>query len=59
MKFTYHYLAAASGGSIDWTRGVANITYSIALELPPGQTGVDSSYGFTLPVIKFSIISLL
>ncbi len=40
---------SAAGGSFDWTKGVAGIKYSIALELRPGQTGPDSVYGFTLP----------
>jgi len=42
-------LYVASGGSDDWAYGTAKIKYSHCLELRPGQTGTDSSYGFTLP----------
>jgi len=42
-------LYEASGGSFDWTKSIAGIKYSICLELRPGQSGVDSQYGFVLP----------
>jgi len=42
-------LYIASGGSEDWTYGVAGIKYSFCLELRPGQTGTDANFGFTLP----------
>jgi len=42
-------LYIASGGSEDWAYGTAGIKYSYCLELRPGQTGVDASFGFTLP----------
>lgn len=51
--FTYgssaQILYLASGGSDDWAAGEAGIKYSFCLELRPGQTGVDSNYGFALP----------
>lgn len=51
--FTYgssaQILYIASGGSDDWAVGVAGIKYSFCLELRPGQTGIDSNYGFALP----------
>jgi len=40
---------ASAGGLMDWARGVANVPWPFALELRPGQTGVDSQHGFTLP----------
>ena len=40
-----YYKGAAAGGSIDWTKGVAGIEYSFALELSPSQDGIDSFYG--------------
>jgi len=43
-------LNPGAGGSFDWTKGVAGIKHSYCLELSPGQTGVDSQYGFVLPV---------
>jgi hypothetical protein len=42
-------LYVASGGSEDWAYGVAKVPYTYCLELRPGQTGVDSTYGFALP----------
>jgi carboxypeptidase A2 len=38
-----------SGASEDWAYGVAQVPYTYCLELRPGQTGVDSNYGFALP----------
>lgn len=43
-------LYAAAGGSDDWAKGVAGIKYAHCLELRPASTGVDSSFGFQLPV---------
>jgi len=43
-------LYISSGATDDWAKGVAGIKYSYCLELPPGQTGPDSQYGFQLPV---------
>jgi len=43
-------LYISSGATDDWAKGVANIKYSYCLELPPGQSGPDSQYGFQLPV---------
>lgn len=40
---------AAAGGSFDWTYAVADIKYSIALELRPGQGEQDYNFGFALP----------
>jgi hypothetical protein len=40
---------AAAGSSGDWAKAIANIKYSVSLELRPAQTGSDSKYGFTLP----------
>jgi hypothetical protein len=45
----YLILDINSGPSDDWARGAAGIQHSYTLELAPGQTGVDSNYGFTLP----------
>ncbi|RNA22669.1 carboxypeptidase A1-like [Brachionus plicatilis] len=42
-------LYSAAGGSFDWTYAVANIKYSIALELRPGRGEPDYNYGFVLP----------
>lgn len=42
-------LDSAAGGSFDWTYAVANIKYSIALELRPGSNEPDYNYGFVLP----------
>jgi len=47
-------LYEAAGGSDDWAKGVANIKHSCTLELRPGQTGVDSSYGFLLPADRIN-----
>jgi len=41
------YLAA--GGSEDWAYAIGGIKYAYCLELRPGQSGTDSSYGFALP----------
>ena len=46
-------LYIASGGSEDWAQGNAGIKYAYCLELRPSQTGVDSSYGFTLPEDRY------
>jgi hypothetical protein len=42
-------LYVSSGGSEDWTYGVAKIPYSYCLELRPSQSDSDSFYGFALP----------
>ena len=49
MVKLYLILDINSGPSDDWARGAAGIQHSYTLELAPGQTGVDSNYGFTLP----------
>ena len=46
-------LYIASGGSEDWAQATAGIKYAYCLELRPSQTGVDSSYGFTLPEDRY------
>lgn len=38
-----------AGVSDDWAKGTANIKYAYTLELAPGDSGVDSQYGFALP----------
>ena len=35
-----------AGVSDDWAKGTANIKYAYTLELAPGDSGVDSQYGF-------------
>jgi hypothetical protein len=47
-------LYQAAGGSDDWAKGVANIKHSCTLELRPGQTGTDSTYGFLLPASRIA-----
>jgi hypothetical protein len=43
-------LYISAGASDDWAKAVAGIKYSHFLEVRPGDTGVDASFGFTLPV---------
>ena len=49
----------SSGGSEDWTKGVANIKYSYCFELRPGQSGTDAHYGFALPASRYVTFNIL
>ncbi|RNA01997.1 carboxypeptidase B-like, partial [Brachionus plicatilis] len=49
-------LYSASGGSFDWTYAIANIKYSIALELRPGRGEPDYNYGFILPEDRVPVV---
>ena len=43
------FFGPSSGGSLDWAKAIAGIKYSVCLELRPGNSGPDSTYGFILP----------
>lgn len=49
-------LYAAAGGSFDWTKDTAGVAHSYAMELRPGQTGLDSFYGFILPDSRINAV---
>lgn len=47
-----------SGVSDDWAKGDALIKYSYTLELAPGSTDSDYSFGFALPEDRYLFIFL-